>query len=178
MVTKLDLRYATYYNQFIIINTTRAAPYHPVTEKSGGENHQARTPLPCPPPERDETKCRSESLVGRIARVVCPDINICRFQPNFYNNKKPPKLASPSPLLSLSTNSLVLRFHPVLLFDAIWCEVQKSRADALRLIVRMGDPYDSFEGSIGIVDLVHKRVLYHRGQCGVKSGCRFLQIPE
>ena len=42
----------------------------------------------------------------------------------------------------------------------------------------MGDPYDSFEGRIGIVDLIDKRILYHRGQCGVKSGCRFLQIPE
>jgi hypothetical protein len=42
----------------------------------------------------------------------------------------------------------------------------------------MGDPYNGFEGRIRIVDLIHKRILYHRGQRGVKSGCRFLQIPE
>jgi len=56
--------------------------------------------------------------------------------------------------------------------------MQKPRADALRLIVRMGDPYDSFEDRIGIVDLTDKRILDHRGQYRVKSGCRFLQIPE
>ena len=104
---------------------------------------------------------------------VCPDINVCRIQSNSYKENCPPKLA-PSPLF-LSHSLLVLRFDPTLLVDAVRCEVQKPRADALRLIVRMGDPYDSFEGRIGIVDLVHKRILYHRGQSGVKSGCRFLQ---
>jgi hypothetical protein len=132
--------------------------------------------------------CRvvADEVMPNCSCCLCPDINVCKFQSNLYfkkNRKKipikaddrPPKLA-PSPLLSLSFH--VLRFDTVLLFDAIWCEVQKPRADALRLIVRMGDPYDSFEGRIGIVDLVDKRILYHRGQCGVKSGCRFLQIPE
>ena len=42
----------------------------------------------------------------------------------------------------------------------------------------MGDPYDSFECRIRIVDLIDKRILYYHGQCGVKSGCWFLQIPE
>lgn len=105
---------------------------------------------------------------------------------NLISKKKPEKNShkaddrlhklAPSPFLSLST--LVLRFDTVLLFDAIWREVQEPRADALRLLVRMSDPYDSFECRIGIVDLIDKCILYHRGQCRVKSGCRFLQIPE
>ncbi len=37
----------------------------------------------------------------------------------------------------------------------------------------MRDPDDGFESRIGIVDLVDKRILHLRGQCGVKSGCRF-----
>lgn len=39
----------------------------------------------------------------------------------------------------------------------------------------MGDPYDSFECRIRIVDLIDKRVFYYHGQCGVKSGCWFLK---
>lgn len=101
---------------------------------------------------------------------------ISKKKPEFSVHKRRPSSRTRSE--SAPHSPLVLRFVAVLLLDAIWCKVQKPRADALRLIVRMGDPYDSFEGRIGIVDLIDKRTLYHRGQCGVKSRCRFLQIPE
>ena len=65
-----------------------------------------------------------------------------------------------------------------MLFDALWCQVQKARADALRLFIRMSDPDDGLEGRIRVVDLVHERILHHGRQCGVKPGRRFLKIPS
>ena len=117
-------------------------------------------------------------VYGRTSTSVVFNLIFLKKKQNLFSHKDRRPYSQTRSRVRSFLPLLVLRFDTGFLFDAIWCEVQKPRADALRLFVRMGDPYDRFEGRIWIVDLIEKRILYHRGQCGVQSGCRFLQIPE
>jgi hypothetical protein len=56
---------------------------------------------------------------------------------------------------------------PEQFFDALWRELHEPRADALRLLVRMGDPDDGLEGLVLILDFVDERILDHLGQMAV-----------
>jgi hypothetical protein len=58
-------------------------------------------------------------------------------------------------------------------FDSSWRETEEPGADALRLLFRMGDPDDGFEGLGVIPDLFQQAVLHRLGRFDVKPGRRF-----
>lgn len=74
-----------------------------------------------------------------------------------------------------------LRFASGQFFDALRRELHESRADALRLLIRMGDPNDGFDGLGVILDFLHERILHCLGQFAVERGrrfCKFQQNPR
>jgi len=69
-----------------------------------------------------------------------------------------------------------LRLASVQFFDALRRELHEPRADALRLLFRMGDPNDGFEGLGVILDFLHERILQCLGQFAVEPGRRFCRF--
>lgn len=74
--------------------------------------------------------------------------------------------------------SRTLRLAPVQFLDAFRGELYEPRADALRLLFRMGDPNDGFEGLGVILDFLQERILHRLGHIAVERGRRFCSFSN